>query len=787
MPSIVRAVFLPCMLLACTACLSAQERPSPFPEGSLKLIQEIDCSQPNRDLLFIDFPKDASAVKEILGVPCRILEPSADTPKFFAYRIGEEMGLKAQTPYVLSIEYPEDAPRAMFIHNWGNETISGFATGAASGDTVVPRYVNHNPESLQYPLSGKFEQWTGFFHSHDRTPEIRRLRDGGMRPLKPEDGFWVIISQVTKTQDPLSNGVAVSKIRLYEVLDESALTLPLNLPPNELPRRRMFWREEMADVVIAMGHQPEERIPERRGLDDIIDWYEHKFKFMQFIGYDTFCTDLLEFGHNQGWDSAPHGGTRWVNQSSTPEKWEGIIDRIKPYGFSLVPYYEYCGSIGSDPNLSLGVQRRAERLDGTGDYTHIWWTEKANVDITDPETLVDVGKILDATLARYKDKADFAGIWFRPRPTANPVGFGNATLRRFSAEANDGNRITRDFLQNDPELLNKYYDWWFNKRKDFLVSLRDLARRDSGNPDAFLLYTLDTSEPGVSIGDSLAGQGRPDSWKYKVNVVTDQVELWEEITKEEPYPGRFVHPLDFDVAVEKDFHHQASLMWTQSWGNWDNKHSSPPPDPERYKDVPGVMLTYTMNKLYSVSNPAGFDTFRAKDGLTVARHYALNEHDLNTQIGGEEQEPTGYFVADVERAGPYSMALEARALALGDPVNIVYLTGNSIQRGFPYYVRRFNQAFHSLPALPSTLVERACADADIVVREIKTENHGTWYAVVNNSMTSKSNVEVRFPAAKADSRVLDAAANVPAAEVKEGKAVLSMYPFEVRTFRVIPD
>ena len=784
MSSIIRSIFFSGMILVCTACLYAQETTHLFPEGLLKLIQEIDCSQPNKDLLFAEFPKGTSTVKEIFGTPCRVLEPSADTPKFFAYRVGEEMGLKAKTPYVLSVEYPEDTSRAMFIHNWGCETISGFATGAASGDTVVARYVNHNPESLQYPLSGKFEQWTGFFHLHDRTPEIRRLRDGGMRLLKPEDGFWVILSQVTKTKDPLSNGVAVSKIRLYEVLNEESLTVPLNLPPDGLPRRRMFWREEMADVVIAMGHKPEERVPERRGLDDIIDWYEQKFKFMQFIGYDTFCTDLLEFGHNQGWDSTPHGGTSWVNQSSTPDKWERIIDRIKPYGFSVVPYYEYCGSIGSDPNVSLGVQRRAERLDGTGDYTHIWWTEKANVDITDPETLVDVGKILDATLARYKDKADFAGVWFRPRPTANPIGFGSATLRRFSQEANDGSRITRDFLQNDPELLNKYYEWWFDKRKDFLVSLRDMARKESGNSNAFLLYTLDTSEPGISIGDSLAGEGRPDSWKYKVNVVTDQVELWEEITKEEPYPGRFIHPLSFHTAVEKDFHHRALLMWTQNWGNWDNKHSTPPPDPARYKDEPGIMLTYTINKLYSVSNPAGFETFRAKDGLTVARHYALNEHDLNTQIGDEEQEPTGYFVADVERAGPYCMALEARALALGDPVNIVYLYGNSIQRGFPYYARRFNQAFQSLPALPSILVKDASADADIVVREIKTENNGTWYVVINNSMISKTGVEVVFPDAKSGSKVLDAAVNTPATEVNAGKAALRMYPFEVRTFHV---
>ena len=62
----------------------------------------------------------------------------------------------------------------------------------------------------------------------------------------------------------------------------------------------------------------------------------------------------------------------------------------------------------------------------------------------------------------------------------------------------------------------------------------------------------------------------------------------------------------------------------------------------------------------------------------------------------------GYFVADIERAGPFCMMAEALAMANGDPTMIGYLVGSNYGRGFPGYVRDFNANFLALPALPST-------------------------------------------------------------------------------------
>ena len=71
---------------------------------------------------------------------------------------------------------------------------------------------------------------------------------------------------------------------------------------------------------------------------------------------------------------------------------------------------------------------------------------------------------------------------------------------------------------------------------------------------------------------------------------------------------------------------------------------------------------------------------------------------------------------------------------------IGYLSGNSYNRGFPHYVRKFNAAFLALPAMPGTRLPKASPDTKVVVREITTREHGAFYAVVNTGMAEKKTV-----------------------------------------------
>ena len=83
-----------------------------------------------------------------------------------------------------------------------------------------------------------------------------------------------------------------------------------------------------------------------------------------------------------------------------------------------------------------------------------------------------------------------------------------------------------------------------------------------------------------------------------------------------------------------------------------------------------------------------------------------------------------------------------------------------------------------MPALPSAVVSGAADDPDIVVREIRTKEHGAWVLVVNPSMKAKRGVAVRFTA------------EGPVRDLVEKKIVdreslrLDLPPGALRTFRV---
>jgi hypothetical protein len=144
-----------------------------------------------------------------------------------------------------------------------------------------------------------------------------------------------------------------------------------------------------------------------------------------------------------------------------------------------------------------------------------------------------------------------------------------------------------------------------------------------------------------------------------------------------------------------------------------------------------------------------------------------------------DKELLGYFVADIERAGPYCMLAEAQAMANGDPTMIGYLVGGNFGRGFPTYVRDFNANYLALPALPSAVVKDAASDREVVVRRIDTDKHGAWIAAVNTSLHAKQAVTVTVPAGE----VTDAVTG-QAVLVTDGRISLDLIPCQLRSFRV---
>jgi hypothetical protein len=708
--------------------------------GSLSLVDEVNCASETGHE-FTESAPGVSKVETILGQPCRTL-PNEGDAKYFAYRLGAGKGLKPGATYLLTADFPEDKPRSMFICNRGNEVNRGIRTGNALGD-VLYTYTNNNEESLKIPLSGKYRTWRTLFSLHDRFAGLSLPRGAEPRTETPEQGFWVVVTQSKADNDPMSAGAAVARIRLFEVPDPVKFNVALKTPTG-LPQRHLFWREEMGDGVIQSQKANE------RGVENRTNWFEYKARLMQFLGMNTYTKDLLEFGHNQGWDSGPTDA--WYYRAKQPETWANILGVMQKYGFSVLPYYEYAGGTGPQ---GLGKKKRATPLSGNASYTHITWSEKVNIDITDPDAVEEGKRLLDATIIRYKDQNKFVGAWFRPRISAWPISFSDATLQRYAAEANGGTPVPREELKGNKAALEAYYAWWFKKRRDFLVALRDHLRA-TGVPDAVVLMTADSSEPGRSLSGKQA-------------IVTDDPGAWAPVVSQPQHAK--IRVLDSKQVAAENQQLVALTKKPSTWGQWEWQHADPQADPQNYRDVEGVMQTVSFNRSYSVASPSPFDAFRNPSGLAMIKHLPLNENTMDKSLG--------YFVGDMEYAGPYCMLSEARAVAYGDPDYIGYLSSHNFNRGFPEYVRAFDANYLALPALPSEVLKDASPDAEVVVRAIKTKANGTYLAIVNTGLTDK-NVTITLPTKGA---VVDAVTG-QALTAANSKLQLSLYPCELRTVKL---
>lgn len=754
--------------------------------SSLPIVETID---PARVPPAHEFPGGTSRTTTVLGRPARVMVPT-EHPGVMAWVIGKGKGLRPDAAYVLEIDYPDDVPRSMFVANRGADFVRGFATGSTFGDSRQ-QYVQPSVESLAYPQSGRWQTYRSIFFLHDRFQGLDAQRDArpGGRPFRPADGFHVIIFQTKRLNDPRSAGAAIGRICLRSVPDVSALAANIEYPPDELPRRRIFVREEMADEAI------QARAEHDRGVADPLDWMLFKARLARILAINTFAKDLLEFGFNQGWQS---GDGNWVNNAQPPivDLWDRLVPRIAAEGLDLFPYYEYKGAIGLKEAAppSLGWQRRAEKLYHNlpnTRYTPVWWTEDHNADLTDPDTLADAKRVLDRTVIAHAGKAHFAGAWFRGRDNHLPISFADATVARFRA-AYPGDpqaqRASRPALiasyETDHRLYERYIDWWLQRRAEFFERLAEHLARGLGDDRVQLLFTPWTSEQIPLLRDPDSGSnGHP------VQVVTDDTAWWDAFARKQPGSSWFrwaLVPRPFDRVVAGNDYGK-SLAFREPISpppdRTESFHSAPAADPAHYQTSKRVMQTFPIGRLFTVASGELMESYRNRAGLTVVRHYTLNEDDHDRNQGTSHlpfDGQVGYVAADCDRAGPHVRLLEARAVASADPTNLGYLCASSFSTGFPGHVRRFNQAFLAVPALPSRIVLGASSDPEVVVREIKTPREELYYYVVNTSMQPKRQVIIRLPGA-GNTRDL-----VEHRDFESSSLRLNLDSAELRSYRVRP-
>ncbi|MES2582742.1 MAG: fibronectin type III domain-containing protein [Pseudomonadota bacterium] len=776
------------------------------PFGALQLVDEIDTATvaPSQQI-----PAGTSGVQSVLGRSARTVAPG-DSARFLTYRLGAGKGLVAKQAYVLDIEYPDDVARAIFVANRGADFVRGFATGTAIGD-VRRTYTTSTLESLAYPQTSTWKNYRSLFYLHERfSPLIaQRNAECANRSLLPADGFDVTVFQASSLNDPRSNGLAIGKIRLYKVVDTAALPATVNYPGG-LPKRHVYWREEMADEAV-MGSTVA-----KRAVANPIDWFVFKMDMGRALGFNTVGKDMMEWGFNQGFDSAD---SVWMYnaQGLMSNIWGQIVTQAAARNLYLLPYLEYGGSLGSNCSggqpcdrtpgnyKSLGYQRRTEKLfhgvhpgDGEADknrYTSVWWTEDKSADLTDPDTLTDFKKVMDKLLVQYKGQANFMGTWLRMRQTKLPMSFSAATVARYNSD-NPGNTRTIAQLQNDESSRTAYYTWWYGKRRSFLLAIRDYIRTQVGDSSLQVHFSAYADEPVPR-----AYNPGPTETSQALNLVSDDAAWWSTYANSLSSAGdngwfKWQWSAKTPASSVSDRIHRNGLTlfkrpynsWGSSWPEFG--HSTPPADPSRYQSDDGLAMTMQFgNGLYTVDDAALLGEYANAAGASLVHHFPLNEDDGNgfenntcttlrpVNLSDAFDAKFGYLSVAVERGGPYSVIAEARALANGNPVNIGYLESSSMSRGFPAYVRRFNQALLSLPALPLSSVGGVSDNGQVIVRKTAVTANGTYYAAVNPSLQPQSQVTLTFPAANVKDLLT---------QTTHPNAALRMdfYPGEVRTFLV---
>lgn len=794
---VMKKAFLIALLLASFASFAATELELEV-FGKVTVVDEIDCTL--GDHRFTEFPVGRSVVSNILGRACRVMPIMPEEASFMSWRIGEGKGLKPNGSYVIVMEYPEDESRNYIIHNRSTNSKRSFCTGKCSIDCWDPKYVYNNPESFDFPLSGKWEQWTCFTTLHDLTEDLngerhvvwesegvpKRNEKGEIIVEtvmhKAEDGFDFAVAQYGRLHEPLANSIAVARIYFCEIPDEASLYAKIKYPEDGLPRRHIFWREEMADGGPLSPYHPQ--------CADRMNWFRHKSRQMKMFAMNTYCKDLMEFGHVQHWDPnfirpgwAWDDPCRWL--------WANVVPYMASEGHYILPYYEWCGNIGwdgADPP-PLGPQKRAQPLNRRdGNYTQIGWSEKANIDITDPEALQVTKELLDGTILRFKDQlGSFVGAYFRTRPASWPIGFGEDTLARFerekSGQVNDeallgarskavskknksdrptfgdvmdaddltgvavdsanlekadfGQHITKDVIRKNSKTYEQYIRWWKRKRAQFLQELQNyLVEKGVPEQQAQIIFESDVSEPGSGMVDG--------------GILTDDPKFWKELLSKPPFEKKDARCVSIAESQAKHLYLRQRRRAAETYKDYEWQYACPGDDPETYNTKTNVFLAMPINRMFSVTDPDAFKAYVNRDGVnTVIRHYPLNEnmvYHYNPQTG-EEGRLLGYAIHDTERAGRACMQVEVAAMANGDPVNLGYLVGSTFSRGFPAPVREFDLNFLALPAVKSSLVRNSCANPDVTLREIDCTKQGAgkYFYLTHLGFQVAKDVKVRFP------------------------------------------
>ena len=681
--------------------------------------------------LFRETNRPFTTVETVLGKKCRVARGWG----WFGYKLNRK-GLAPGKPYLVVIEYPQDVGRSYKVWNTGSAYGIGGDYGFHTGKTLGDHWTRAvNAEYVDYPLTGRYERWYSFFHLANKVwapGEPRRQSwSAGV------EGFWVIVGGVGPSMDPLSAGAAVRTISLYEIQDVRALLPRVRRPPLELGRRQIFSTSE------STGRR---RFPPAQRT--------------------RWAKELLAETSLFGMTGLAPNGTRVVQPLLE-------ANRKGDFGLKILPRVFMQRDIFGKMNPAEDA--RAIAADGRYNLPPLVWGGVAYLpDILHPTVLSRACTLIDGYLSEWTSYPELAGaMLFKHYGAPIMISFSDRALRLF--EKDTGARIggktgqqRRDWVIGNAK--GAYYRWWFGKKREFLLAIRDHLH--SRRPDLRLFYFAWHSDDDFPFSSGrLRYSGRP--WDDKVYVpgtnillvpsFTVPLDEWTEAERRRAahhsIRGRYrekVAPALQDRITLEDIVYGRQKDMKEFWGA---KRSGEMPhlvyphemdlvrmftepgtvytngigdDPRLYRGDKGFVYWAPVHYRYTADNPAFLNLFRTGEGLGVANHFPYNE------ATGARNCYNLMAATGVEHGGRFSMMEEVLAMAHADPVYLMAGMWLPVKRGFPSHARAFSAAFLALPAVPSQVLKGAAqpADPDIVVRSYQTE-YGTYVAVINKAFDLK--------------------------------------------------
>ncbi len=421
------------------------------PYGELELVDEINCwEKPTVDPMNPD--EDPHPYKDEGNVTVKEIRLKTGKLKFriagangllssIFYRVGRK--LEENTLYLIEIQFPQDVSREYCVQIFGSQGKTNYPSmmgGWHTGGCGCREDKRSRCELNDFPLDGTLGSWYSTV-----APTRATLYGQDFR-----NGIWVGIIARGRELVPLSQGIAVHRIRLYRVC---ALDEPIPSPvefvplPPDLPRRFVTTHGE-TDVR-----------------------YRHIrncFRSSALAGLNCMSPNILKWNANACFSSK-----YYPNPPTWPQNWpvyyRDCLALAKDMGMYLIPRIEYGGS------SQLKTEGHAVTLDGG--YYHPSWGDMPKgqklADLAAPETLVDFFAVLDEMVLPFAE--DYSGtlrgfLWRYGRGGDFPVSYSDRNIEAFAGEAGIS-QLTRERLRMDDELQGKFESWWYKQAREFFVAV----------------------------------------------------------------------------------------------------------------------------------------------------------------------------------------------------------------------------------------------------------------------------------------------------------------------------